>query len=210
MAQFGASVAIDSDYRYRGVTLSDSKPDARLSVSYDGAGGWYAGGTLTRIVFEPDQGHAGVYAYAGITRPLTATLRWEAGAMRASYVGDERYDYAEAYAGLIGEQWSARVYLSPDYYGTEIHTAYAELDGGWPLARSWRLIGHAGSLVTLTGTTRAGMSRTRLDGRAGVAWSGDDGWTAQFVWAGSTPGGPYPSAYERRRSNVILSVSYAF
>lgn len=201
---------MDSDYRFRGVTLNDNRPDARLSLSYDDPGGWYAGGTLTRVVFESDRGHAGLYAYAGYTQDWRPALRWELGAMRAAYAGDARYDYGEAYAGLIGERWSTRLYLSDSYFGTGIRTAYGEIDGGWPLDAAWRLVGHAGSLVSLSGTPVAGMSRTRIDARVGIAWAGADGLGAQLAWTGSTPGGPYPSAYERRRSNVVLSLSYAF
>ena len=48
-AQLGASVAADSDYRFRGVSLSDSRPGLRLTLNYDAPAGWYAGASATRV-----------------------------------------------------------------------------------------------------------------------------------------------------------------
>ena len=48
-AQLGASVAVDSDYRFRGVTLSESGPTARASFNYDAANGCYGGASATRV-----------------------------------------------------------------------------------------------------------------------------------------------------------------
>jgi len=42
-AQFGASLGVESDARFRGISLSGGRPDLRLSLSYDHASGVYAG-----------------------------------------------------------------------------------------------------------------------------------------------------------------------
>lgn len=190
--------------------MSDNRPDARIGLSYDHPSGWYAGASLTRVIFEPGRYHGALVAYAGYTRPWSTDLRWELGATHSSYEGDARYDYTEAYAGLIGDLWSARAYLSPDYFGSDVRTAYLELEANWPLSSTVRAIGHVGALWSLHGDLEDGMSRLRTDARAGVRWLVDDGLAVQLAWSGSSTGGPYPSAYERRRSNVLLSVSYSF
>ena len=48
LAQLGASVALDSDYRFRGVSLSGSHPSESLALDYDSADGTYAGASLSR------------------------------------------------------------------------------------------------------------------------------------------------------------------
>jgi uncharacterized protein (TIGR02001 family) len=209
-AQFGGSIGVDSDYRFRGVTLSDSRPDARIGITYDHTSGWYAGASLTRVIFEPEHYHAALLAYAGYTQPWSATLQWEVGATRAAYDGDARYSYNEAYAGIVAERWSTRVYLSGNYFGSDVQTGYVELDGGWPVTSSLRAIGHVGALVSLRGELENGMSRVRTDARIGMRWRVDDGLAMQLAWSGSSTGGPYPSYYERKPGNVVLSLSYAF
>lgn len=209
-AQFGGSIAIDTDYRFRGVTLSDGRPDARIGVAYDDPAGWYGGASLTRVIFEPGRYHAALSAYAGYTQAWTPTLRWEAGATRTWFDGDARYDYSEAYVGLGGDAWSARAYLSGNYYGSDVHTGYLELDGSWPLAASLRAIAHLGALLSLHGELDDGRSRLRTDARLGARWHPADGVALQLAWTGSSTGGPYASAYERKRAAIVLSVSCAF
>src|SRR3954447_18838394 len=48
-AQTGFSVAALSDYRYRGVSLSNERPTWRAGVTHDGASGWYVGASLAGV-----------------------------------------------------------------------------------------------------------------------------------------------------------------
>ena len=52
-AQLGGSVAVDTDDRYRGVSLGDSQPGLRLTLNYDAPERWYAGASLrpARLAF---------------------------------------------------------------------------------------------------------------------------------------------------------------
>lgn len=45
-AEFSASATVESEYRFRGVALTDDKPDARIELSYDHPSGAYAGFSL--------------------------------------------------------------------------------------------------------------------------------------------------------------------
>src|SRR5664279_3555744 len=48
-AQFTANASVVSDYRFRGVSLSDQKPAVQASVNWDDADGWYAGAFASTV-----------------------------------------------------------------------------------------------------------------------------------------------------------------
>ena len=52
-AQVSGSVTLVSDYRYRGISLSDGRPTAQLSVAYDRPDGWYMGAFASRVRLRP-------------------------------------------------------------------------------------------------------------------------------------------------------------
>ena len=49
-AQTTVSAAIESDYRFRGISLSDGKPDVRFNIGYDHKSGAYAGLSREEVV----------------------------------------------------------------------------------------------------------------------------------------------------------------
>jgi uncharacterized protein (TIGR02001 family) len=211
-AQLGASLTLESDYRFRGVSLSGGKPDAHLALAWDHPGGAYAGASATAVELEPGQRRAARMGYRGYARradPLG--LGWEAGVSAAHFVAATGYDYAELYAGVIGERWNARLAFSPDYFNQGARTLYAELNGGRNLARPWRVFGHVGALDALDARALpSGASRLRFDVRLGVAATQDD-WEVQLAYAATGRGGLYPATYEdRRRRGWVLSAAYFF
>ena len=118
LAQAGGSVALLSDYRYRGVSLSQEKPTLRLSAAYDDPAGWFAGASLTEVMLYRPSWQLQVLGYAGYAGRLTDRLGWEAGATLIHFGSDSRYDDREAFTGLSGERWNARMHYSPDYFGS--------------------------------------------------------------------------------------------
>jgi uncharacterized protein (TIGR02001 family) len=66
-AQVSGSVGLDSDYRYRGVSLSRSEPSARATVNYDAPERWYAGALATRAALTPSDTYTQLSGYAGWT-----------------------------------------------------------------------------------------------------------------------------------------------
>ena len=216
-AQLGVSAAIDSDYRFRGVSLSDGQPDARLSVAYDHASGAYAGAALTRAELSPDRHSTQVLGYAGVVTRTRFGPGWEAGLSVSHFSGDARYDYGEVFTGLVDERWSLRLYYSPDYFGRRQPTAYAELDAHLALTPQLRLFGHAGALTVLH--SRAGddaarsdpprSRRTRVDLRAGIGFSGA-AFDIQLAWVGVGRGGPYLAEYATRRAGWVLGAAVSF
>lgn len=209
-SQWGASVTAESDYRFRGVSLSNEKPDLHLSLAYDHASGWYAGAAVARVELEREQRDAQWLGYIGHARRLTAGLSTELGLVASHVGGAAHYDYAELYTGLAAERWSARLYYSPDYFGRGVQTLYTELNVNLPLGEALRAFGHAGALTRLRGLAPHGGPRTRYDVRLGLSLSATQASQLQLAWTTTTRGGAYPANYARKRSAVVLSAAYFF
>lgn len=207
-AQWGASVAIDSDYRFRGVSLSDSKPALRLTLNYDDPAAWYVGASATRAALTASDRYTQVLGYGGWLMPLDGGRSLELGASVAHFVGNSAYDYVEPYVGLLGDRWQLRLYFSPDYFGRQVQTVYAEWNLQVPLNERVRLFSHLGVLVTPRGNGDE-ASGTRADVRLGAGVVHRDA-ELQLAWVAATSGGPYPAQYRGRRSAIVLSAAYSF
>ena len=213
--QLGVSLTAETDYRYRGISLSKKKPALRLSLAYDDASGWYAGAAATQV--ELNQRQYLVLAYLGYARRWAPGLSWEIGATSARFTENSGYrdltgydyDFSEAYAGLIADRWNCRVYYSPDYYAWREQTAYVELNGGRPLRGTFRLVGHLGALLNLGQQVAAGARRVRYDLRLGVARS-TDRWDMQLAWSGASREHVPRFAPTPSRSGWVLSASRFF
>jgi uncharacterized protein (TIGR02001 family) len=201
-------VGADSDYRFRGVSLSDSKPILRATLNYDAPGGWYAGASATRVELTHDDRYTQVLPYAGYVVRFDEARRLEFGASFSHFTGDSSYDYAEAYVGLLADRWSARVYYAPNYFGRQVRSAYAELNAHTLLNESARLFGHIGALSPLE-RIDADSGKTRIDLRIGLGLALRD-LDLQLAWVAATRGGPYPAVYGGRRTAFVASASISF
>ena len=208
-AQWSASVAVDSDYRFRGVSLSDSGPGLRAAVNYDAQNRCYGGASATRVELARGDPYAQLLGYAGCVIAANAGRPFELGATFSHFTGDSSYDFAEAYVGLLGERWSGRLYLAPDYFGRHVSTAYAELDSHVSVNEAVRLFGHLGAVVRIGGRSGDDASRTRVDVRLGAGWVLHE-LDLQIAWVGASRGGPYPAVYSKRRAAWVAGVSYPF
>lgn len=172
--QVGLSLAAVSDYRYRGVSLSDARPAASLSLSYDHPSGLYAGTQL--IAAQPRGQGAEVVAnltYAGYVARRGRGPAVDLGAIRydlTSYGSRKRtVDYGELYVGLVGDHLNAHLYYAPDYYQSGVRTLYADLAGGFRPTPAVRLFGHVGVHAPVGGRKRPQARKVRYDFRAGTA-----------------------------------------
>jgi uncharacterized protein (TIGR02001 family) len=170
-AQVRASAALDSDYRFRGVSISGGRPALGASATYDAANGVYFGGSAS----VRDTTHGGLklfsdVEYIGYAARLTTGPSWDVGvrSQQITFYADQDRSvrYTELYAGLSGTNLSAHLYYSPDYFAKSASTAYVEVDGTMRPAENWRLFGHAGVLTPLGGQR---SRRERYDLKAGVA-----------------------------------------
>ena len=205
-AQTVPTVTIDSDYRVRGVSLSGGDPALRIGIAHDAPAGWYAGASAQSV--RIDSARLQLLGYAGIVGRAAQGLHWEAGASATHFEHASSYDYVEAFGGIIGQRWNARLHVSPDYYGRGRGSAYAELNGGFPLERdgvpSLRLFGHVGVLRALGGDA----GRARFDMRFGASLA-FDAFDAQLSWVGTRHGNAFTTAGTRRDA-LVLSATFFF
>ena len=109
-AQFSGSASIVSDYRYRGVSLSDDGPAAQLGLAYDAAQGWYAGVFVSTVKSDSYDESRGVQsiAFAGYTWRTPSALSFDAGADYIAVTASPRYDYPEVFGGFAFQSVSGR------------------------------------------------------------------------------------------------------
>lgn len=207
--QASASVSLTSEYSVRGVALSDGRPAPQLSLSYDGAQGWYAGAfAAARLALGERSDVSMLVAYGGYARRLANGLSWEAGASSSAFTHASEYNYREFYAGLASDRISARVYLAPAYYGYGGRVAYAELNGFYPLRERIKLIAHIGALHGLRGPLA--KARDRIDLRLAIGFDAGD-CNVQLAWLGSArigSGTSHGNAGSPRA--MAISASYSF
>ena len=208
VAQTGGSAALLSDYRYRGISLSDDQPAVRGGVAHDGAG-WYAGGSIVGVSLGEHGRQLQVIGYLGLTGKLWEHSGWEAGGNVVHFGADSQFDYHEWFTGVHGERWNMRLHYSPSYFGSGTHTAYGELNVGLPLSRDIRATAHLGGLKRVGGTSGA-AEHWSFDAALGVAMTCAAWDFGLEVVNGSNRSGAYPIAYDRVHGVLVLSASYAF
>jgi uncharacterized protein (TIGR02001 family) len=168
LAQVSAQAGIASDYVFRGVSLTQGRPVATLEVDYDAAAGWFAGGLATATHLYTERRYEPEYVIdAGYAHALDAGLTWEVGATYAVFGNYTFWNYAELFAGVLGERWNARLYHAADYFGRGKRTWYGEFNYALPLDAHWRILAHAGA-VEISRTALDPKRRT-LDASVGVA-----------------------------------------
>jgi uncharacterized protein (TIGR02001 family) len=216
-AQVAGNVLVESDYRFRGISLSGENPAAHLSLSYDHPRGWYAGASLAGgVELKPGQQRAAVTGYAGYVRRTQSQGAWEAGAILNRYSGASIYDYGELFAGYIADRWTARMYFSPNYFGSEARTLYAELNGTLPLTPALHGFAHSGVLTRVAGDAPSAVARTRYDARVGLGLRlAEVG--VRLAWVGASRASSYSytaysaaSSYKQRQSTLVLSAEHDF
>jgi uncharacterized protein (TIGR02001 family) len=208
-AQVGGNIAFLSDYRYRGISLSDERPTLRLGAAYDDPSGWFAGASVTEVMLYRPRWQVQMLGYAGYAGRLSDHLGWEAGVTGVHFGTDSRYDYYEPFAGLSGERWNMRLHYSPDYFGSGTRTVYGEVNVGLPISSITRLTGHLGALMRVGGNPTEGGG-LNFDGSLGVAVA-RDAWEVQLAWVEGGRSAVYPAPYVRAsRGALVLSASLAF
>lgn len=182
-AQLSGTVGAASDYRLRGVSLTDGRGVLSLGANYDHPSGVYAGATV--IGHDPaERGPRvlGYQAYAGVAGRFRDGAGWDVGISRVDVrpYFDRAYsiDYTEAYVGLSQGALSGRLSLAPDYPRGGV-TGYGELNAVARPADRWRLTGHAGARMPDKGRTHydLALAVVREFGRA----------EASLSWVAVTP-----------------------
>lgn len=239
-AQLVAAATVESQYRFRGVSLTDGEPDVRLSLSYDHASGAYAGASIIGGETARDGVQAlGYVAYAGFAKQMANGLGWDVGATNADMIlylpvqqiirsaqntpgapgynpsaaqdATQRYriNYSELYAGVSMPDLSARLYVSPDYLGQNLRTAYLDVTASIRPMSQLRLYAHLGGLTPLGGSEGPNSDRQHGDLGAGAAWEFRHS-EVQLGWTATTPQLEYPVGYRQARDALIVSLTGFF
>ncbi|HYA65126.1 MAG TPA: TorF family putative porin [Burkholderiaceae bacterium] len=182
-AQVSGSATAVSDYRFRGVSLSDGAPAGQADLNYDNPVGWYSGAFLatTRLGAQP-RALLQWLPYGGFARRLESGASVDLGASYSGFTGGNRLGYFEANAGITSDDLSFRLNYSPNYFRGDVRTLYAQIDGSHSLGGTVRLVAHLGDLQLLTGPpSDEDAIRRQLDVRAGLVarWSSV---TASLSW----------------------------
>ncbi len=213
-AQIGASLSLDSDYRFRGVSLSQGQPTLSLDIAYDHPSGAYAGASAIAVRTTHSGAQLlGYTGYAGYAVRTPFGLAWDMGVSNTTVTEYVRhrysYNYSELYVGVVTDNISAHVYYSPSYHGEDMGAVYADLDGAFKPVKHWRVFGHVGALSSLGGHGEQAGRRERYDLRAGVATEFEHG-ELRLAWTLASPQSPYPAERIRDRGAVVLGATYFF
>jgi uncharacterized protein (TIGR02001 family) len=207
-------VELQTDARYRGVSLTAGAPAVGVSLAYDRASGFYGGLSGVAGDFHGGDPHALSYvAYVGYAARIDADSAWDVGLSNSGSTIrlDRRYadDATEFYAGFTGRNVSAHLYYSPSYAVEHSPALYLEIDGAVHPAPRWRLFGHAGALAPLRPTARSYVGDARFDVRAGVAREFPH-FEINAAWTAATPAALYPEGYRQSPSALQAALLYFF
>ncbi len=200
-AQIGLTAAIESDYRFRGFSLSDGRPDLRLSLTYDGENGIYAGATL--IGDENQDGHLqslGYVDYIGYVRHSATGPSWDVGVTQTHFDGEPFSGYTEIYAGVSKDHLSARLSYSANYFHKNARWLYAEINNSVRLSPHWLITEHLGLMTPIDTAHRP----ERYDARIGLTREFTH-YALQAAWTTQQPDVRYP--YARAPGGDALVVS---
>lgn len=211
VAQFSGTVAVVSDYRYRGVSLSHEEPAAQLTVTYDAPAGGYAGIFASTVEFAASASETiQILGFLGTTMPITSGVHVDVGVNYASFGGTlHDYDYGEVYVGVSSGQYRASVHYSPKYFGASDESLYGAFDVTHAMSDRVALLGHVGLLVPVK-HGGAASARRLLDARAGVGFD-FAGFNLQIAWVTiNAVRASYPIDSRQRRDTFTISMLRAF
>lgn len=217
-AQSSASATLESDYWFRGVSLSDGHPAAQAAYGYDAAAGGYLGAFVSSVDLAGGA-ERGVQAigYGGWALRAGDRASFDAGASYSIFTGDHHYSYVESHVGFALDDLSGSLAYAPNYFDSGARTVYAELNLAHALNDRLRLLVHAGVLWAIGGidnpayrASAPASGREQVDGRIALAFDVDRVrlQLARTITDGADPVYPIDAYYNRpSRGSWIASIS---
>jgi len=167
-----ASVALSSDYVWRGYSQTDNEAAISGSFDYGHASGLYAGTWASNVDFAlgTDQAHIEVDAYVGVSNDIGDTgLSYDVGFLRYMYPGTDGGDWNEYYASLSYSYFSAGVAFSDDVYGSDEDGTYYSLGFDYDLPMNLALSAGYGYYDYDDAVFGAGSKDSATDYRIGLS-----------------------------------------
>lgn len=154
-ADVSGSIAVTTDYIYRGMSQTDGQPAAQAGVQFHSPAGWSAGMWGSSVDFQNGSGMAyELDLQAGYAWSLSPDWSMQVGYVHYAYLGDDDsgYDYDELNASISYQQRvSANIAWSPNtskhtYWGfiSERQAFAYELSLLQPLHPRWSLCAGVG------------------------------------------------------------------
>ena len=212
-AQVTGNVALLSDYRFRGESLTEGRPALQASLNYDHSSGLFAGGLVSNVRIDPDVIGLGAQIYGGYAHPIGERASLEAGVV--TYVfpppsSGPTYNYTEVFVGGSFDKVTSRLYYTDRYFGGG-PGAYVELNGNHAITDHISLVGHLGYLY-LSGPREpgTGMQHGTVDFLAGVTAEVKGFTFGVSVVGTNAPQDACPATTGRCSTTVVVSVSHNF
>ena len=210
--QLSGSLSVVSDYRYRGVSLSDNDPAAQGSINYDDARGFYAGAFVStaRFAFQSSSELQAI-GFFGYAWRLPSGVSGDVGADYVLFTRTHDYAYPEVYLGFASGIWSGRLYFAPRYYVRDGNAIYGEVNAAQPLSDRLRVIVHGGVLWSKSDNPYDGSGeRATFDARVGLGIDLDR-FSVELSWVGlSNTRSAYPFTGNGRRNGPVVAVTLSF
>ena len=167
-AQVAAQLSVATDDRFRGFSLSGGRPVASAAVTWDDLSGVYVDAqALAASGAGQEFGLLSGTVSLGYAKRLGGERALDFGVTRTQftsrYVSGRATAYTDVYVGLAARMLTARVHLSPHYFGSRTTVGYVELGAAIPLTPRLRLTGHAGLSQRLTREAQTRGSNTGYD-----------------------------------------------
>lgn len=211
-AQLAASIGVESDYRFRGISLTDRRPAATVQIAYDDPSGIYANVSGIGALGRDGPRFVGVLGNVGYARRIGPKLYVDGGIVRSEYEAPYRRrrsrHYTEAYVGLGYDRFIARLSYSPDYFHPDAETLYGEVEAAIQPAPEWRLNAHVGTLVYLRSPYYL-RHTTYYDWRVGASRQLGNV-EVHAALSGGGPGKDYYGGYPRSRTALTAGASWSF
>lgn len=143
-AEVSSTIALSSDYDFRGMTQSALDPALSASLDWTSDSGLYLGAWASNVDFGTES-DLEVDALVGLRGQLGDDTGFDVGAVYYSYwPDDDDYNYAELYAGLSYKAFAVRAWHAPDYFNSGEKAFYFEANATIPLPADFGLTLHAG------------------------------------------------------------------
>ncbi len=239
-AQLVGTAVLETQYRLRGVALTDGKPDLRLELSYDHPSGAYVGASLIGGETSNDGLHAlGYAAYLGFAKQTASALTWDLGVNTSQinlYLRVNNLQPSLSQTGTYAQTSDLGSAIYNFHYRANYSEAYGGLSWGSSSVHLYVSPDYLGEDLTaayldVTETARP-LAHLRLYAHVGALTpvSGSLGHGSdrehfdlavgtalemphaevQLSWSGIAPQVQYPIGYRQPPSAVIFSVSGFF
>ena len=115
-AEVSSSIAIVSDYDFRGFTQTANKPALQASLDYAHESGWYIGTWASNIDFGSTVPQTETDLYTGFSSSV-GDFGWDVGIVYYGYNGNSDLNFAELYGKVSYKIVSGALYYSNDFGG---------------------------------------------------------------------------------------------